>query len=234
MHIVHISFMLSTPISGYFSWGIRHGIAFEGNTNCNANRHIKRCHKWATKFSDQPQMCLTFPLRMNRSYLIPNDRYRCSSVHWLDRITIWKYTHQAWSSARSDESLFFGKRRNLPPLSTLELKSCDVPEGFNDSIPMFFVLKGLIIYFKGKHCRRLFSAQLSILFLSQSVHTFHHGGVGTGSRCSCGNMVRVRSWNRLDGTAHLYQWLHHSALESWLLVGVCIICKYALLPSAST
>ena len=79
---------------------------------------------------------------------------------------------------------------------------------------MFFVLKGLIIYFKGKHCRRLFSAQLSILFLSQPVHSFHHGGFGTGSRRSCGNVVGVCSWNRLDGAAHLYQWLHYSALES--------------------
>jgi len=29
---------------------------------------------------------------------------------------------------------------------------------------MFFLLKGLIIYFKGKCCRRLFSAKLGILF----------------------------------------------------------------------
>jgi hypothetical protein len=43
-------------------------------------------------------------------------------------------------------------------LLILVFKSCDVPEGFNDSIPMFFVLKGLIIYFKGKHSRRFFTA----------------------------------------------------------------------------
>jgi hypothetical protein len=40
-------------------------------SNCNANCRIKRCHKCATKFSDQPQVCLTFHLWMNQSYLIP-------------------------------------------------------------------------------------------------------------------------------------------------------------------
>jgi hypothetical protein len=59
---------------------------------------------------------------------------------------------------RTSLALFFGKTRKLPPLLTLEFKSCDVPEGFNDSIPMFFTLKGLTIYFKGKHCRPSFSA----------------------------------------------------------------------------
>ena len=139
MHIVHISFMLSTPISGYFSWGIRHGIAFEGNTNCNANRHIKRCHKWATKFSDQPQMCLTFPLRMNRSYLIPNDRCWCSSAHWLDRITNAFHLKRYPPSmiVRKVGRVFFGKWRKLSLLSTLGIESCDVPEGFNAGIPMF-------------------------------------------------------------------------------------------------
>ncbi len=97
-------------------------------------------------------------------------------------------------------------------LSTLGIESCDAPEGFNTGIPMFVL--GVRQVLQGGYCRCWFSSQLSIFCLFRPVHSFHYGGFGTGSHCSCSNMVGVRGWNRLDGAAHLHQWLHYSALES--------------------
>lgn len=90
--------------------------------------------------------------------LIRHDNDRLSSENTPLSMIVRK-VGRVFSLGREEET-------KLPLLLILEFKACDVPEGFNNSIPMFFVLKGLIIYFKGKYCRRLFSAQLSILFLS--------------------------------------------------------------------
>ncbi len=45
---------------------------------------------------------------------------------------------------------------------------------------MFLTRKGLAIYFKGKYCRRLVSAQLSILFFSSPVNSFIMVASGLG------------------------------------------------------
>lgn len=78
-----------------------------------------------------------FPLRMIRCDLIPNDRYWCSSVHWLDRITNAFHLKRYPPSmiVRKVGRVFFWKRRKVLPLLTLEMESCDVPEGFNIGIP---------------------------------------------------------------------------------------------------